>query len=74
VPAEFDYLRTGWFYQHTAIGSLRYAYPPGWLLIAIYSVLPLTGLGQEARRRTARGRELEPGLDRSPGDESRHGI
>jgi len=28
AAADYDYLRTPWFYGHSAIGSLRYDYPP----------------------------------------------
>ena len=35
VALDVDLLRTSWFYEHSAIGSLRYAYPslPAYLLV-----------------------------------------
>jgi hypothetical protein len=53
--ADFDYLRTGWFYQHSALGALRYTYPPDWALIAAYALLP-TAAVLTARGRPAAGR------------------
>ncbi len=41
VCVDYDYLRNLWFYEHAAIGSLRYDYPPpaliaaAWLLPAV---------------------------------------
>ncbi len=41
VMADYDYLRSEWFYQHTPVGMLRYDYLPklaysgGWLLLAL---------------------------------------
>jgi hypothetical protein len=39
VLAGLDYLRTSWFYEHCALGSLRYAYPSALSLTIGYAVL-----------------------------------
>ncbi|MBL3600784.1 MAG: hypothetical protein JMN25_13115 [gamma proteobacterium endosymbiont of Lamellibrachia anaximandri] len=36
AAAEYDYLRSEWFYRNTPFGSLRFAYPNSLLLGAIY--------------------------------------
>lgn len=56
--ADFDYLRTGWFYEHTSLGSLRYEYPRAWSLSVVYA-LPLLAvagaeLGGRLRQRSPR--------------------
>ena len=38
--ADFDYLRATWFYEHSALGALRYEYPSVWLQSVLYT-LPL---------------------------------
>jgi hypothetical protein len=38
--ADFDYLRATWFYEHSALGALRYEYPSVWLQSVLYA-LPL---------------------------------
>jgi len=42
VLADYDYLRGHWFYTHSAMGSLRFAYPAGWQLGACYLGLGLS--------------------------------
>jgi len=37
VLANFDYLRATWFYEHSAIGSLRYVYPHELSLSVVYA-------------------------------------
>jgi NADH:ubiquinone oxidoreductase subunit 6 (subunit J) len=37
VLADFDYLRATWFYEHTALGSLRYEYPHEMTLTVVYA-------------------------------------
>jgi hypothetical protein len=34
VALDFDFLRTNWFYQHSALGSLRYAYASWFVYVA----------------------------------------
>lgn len=41
VAAEYDYLRSEWFYRHTPFGSLRFTYPNQYVLTAIYLVLAI---------------------------------
>jgi len=40
VAIELDYLRTPWFYAHSALGSMRYDYPTWFTILACLSVLP----------------------------------
>ncbi|WP_405234313.1 hypothetical protein [Lentisalinibacter salinarum] len=40
VAIELDYLRTPWFYAHSALGSMRYDYPTWLTILACLSVLP----------------------------------
>lgn len=40
VALEFDFLRSEWWYAHSALGSLRYTYPGGEILFAALAVLP----------------------------------
>ena len=49
--ADFDFLRTDWFYEHSVLGSLRYQYPSGWLMSALYAcpILIALGLGLGAK-------------------------
>jgi hypothetical protein len=50
--ADFDYLRATWFYEHSALGALRYEYPSVWLQSVLYA-LPLAAvaaLGLRANR------------------------
>lgn len=42
VLADYDYLRSNWFYQHTPFGTLRYNYPSIMVLTIIY--LSLAGI------------------------------
>jgi hypothetical protein len=42
AAADFDYLRTEWFYRFSAIGTLRYEYP-SFLAFSCAYVLPITG-------------------------------
>jgi hypothetical protein len=37
VLAEYDYLKSAWFYQNTPFGGLRYDYPSGWTITFCYS-------------------------------------
>jgi hypothetical protein len=46
---EFDYLRTTWFYQHTSFGGLRFEYPDGSLITAVYLVIAIAMLMFSAR-------------------------
>jgi len=39
VLLQVDYLRSDWFYQHSALGSLRFHYPALWLLAFLYTAL-----------------------------------
>lgn len=55
VAADFDYLRTGWFYQHSALGALRYEYPSLWILLPCYA-LPSLALFVAAANRINRQR------------------
>lgn len=56
VLADFDYLRTSWFYEHSVIGTLRYAYPPIWLMLAAHSLLPILSFGLGTRTGARRRR------------------
>lgn len=50
---DLDYLRGSWFYAHSSLGSMRYAYP-GWLNVCLLlSVLPVAALLAEVRRPAA---------------------
>jgi squalene-hopene/tetraprenyl-beta-curcumene cyclase len=51
VIADFDYLRTPWFYAHSALGSIRYSYPNPWILAAAYAVTAGIGLALILRRK-----------------------
>jgi hypothetical protein len=55
VLADFDFLRTGWFYQHSVIGALRYEYPSGWALIANYALLSIAYIMVKKRHIGAEG-------------------
>ena len=44
VALDVDYLRTIWFYDHSAIGSMRYHYPGLLGCIALLSLLPAVSL------------------------------
>ncbi len=47
VALDIDYLRSGWFYANSALGSMRYAYP-GWpTLCLLLSLLPVYALLRE---------------------------
>ncbi len=50
VPLELDYLRTNWFYAHSALGSMRYDYPG---VIWIWTCLSLLPAALFARQRVA---------------------
>lgn len=41
---NLDYPRTDWLYRHSALGSLRYAYPPFWTALSGYLGLALLAL------------------------------
>lgn len=50
VAIDLDYLRTGWFYANSALGSMRYTYP-GWLtLCLLLAVLPVVALLNDLAR------------------------
>jgi hypothetical protein len=55
--AGTDYLRADWFYRHSPLGSLRYAYPPpaslllGWLAVGLLPLLTGEALGRLALHR-----------------------
>jgi len=40
LALDLDYLRTTWFYAHSALGSMRYDYPAWSAILACLSVLP----------------------------------
>lgn len=44
VSIDLDYLRTSWFYEHSSLGAMRYAY----LSWAMYVVILITGLAAVA--------------------------
>jgi len=39
--ADYDYLRTDWFYQHTPYGGLRYEYPSAAICTIVYQLLAI---------------------------------
>lgn len=41
---EIDYLRTGWFYANSALGSMRYSYPAWQTYCLVLAVLPAAAL------------------------------
>lgn len=51
APLELDYLRTNWFYGHSALGSMRYDYPG---VISVWSCLSLLPAASLASSRIAR--------------------
>jgi hypothetical protein len=44
LSLDLDYLRTSWFYSHSALGSMRYDYPEWLIVCAILSLLPVAAL------------------------------
>jgi hypothetical protein len=50
LAADFDYLRTEWFYRMSVLGTLRYEYPAFAFASAVYA-LPALALGAAALRR-----------------------
>jgi hypothetical protein len=52
VLADYDYLRSSWFYRHTPFGSLRYNYPSTLTLTLVY--LSMAGMLMTARWRLLR--------------------
>lgn len=44
VSLDLDYLRTGWFYAHSALGSLRYTYPAWGAACLLLAFLPTTAV------------------------------
>jgi hypothetical protein len=57
VMAGDDYLHNAWFYQHTSLGSLRYAYPTAAGFSVVY--LLLAGISLWSRYPLLRQRRLE---------------
>jgi len=53
VALDVDYLRASWFYENSAIGSMRYHYPglPG--CIALLALLPIAALIRKSMRKTS---------------------
>jgi hypothetical protein len=49
--ADFDYLRATWFYEHSALGALRYEYPSVWLQSAFYALPLAAAVAVTAARR-----------------------
>lgn len=53
VIADFDYLRTPWFYEHSVLGSIRYSYPNPWVLAVVYALTAGIGLALTRRRQVS---------------------
>lgn len=51
VALDVDYLRTIWFYDHSAIGSMRYHYPGLMNCIALLALLPAASLIRQGKRK-----------------------
>lgn len=49
---EFDYLRSGWFYATSALGSLRYEYVPWRIFCAALATLPVAAVITSMARTT----------------------
>ena len=41
---DLDYLRMSWFYAHSALGSMRYAYPDWLSACLLLSLVPLAAV------------------------------
>jgi hypothetical protein len=54
-----DWPRSDWFYRHSALGSLRYAYPSPFAVVTWYLLVPIAWLGVRRANRTA-GRQGTP--------------
>lgn len=44
VALDADYLRSPWFYEHSAIASMRYVYPDMTTVLAVLALLPVSVL------------------------------
>ena len=58
VMADYDYLHAQWFYAHSPLGSVRFAYPGKWTATATYGVagvLLLTAARGRSRSRSEGG-------------------
>jgi len=45
VALDIDIMRTGWYYEHSSIGSLRYEYPSwGTTIIALFTLVTLSAM------------------------------
>lgn len=44
---DFDYLRTDWFYEHSAVAAMRYSYPNFWYSIGVIAILPAAAILKE---------------------------
>ncbi len=57
-----DWPRSDWFYRHSALGSLRYAFPSPAAVIACYLLIPIAWLGLRRAKRTAgrQGTQTKP--------------
>jgi hypothetical protein len=51
-----DWPRSDWFYRHSALGSLRYAYPSAFAVVTWYLLVPIAWLGVR-RAKTSAGRQ-----------------
>ena len=57
VAAEFDFLRSDWFYRHSPFGSLHFTYPEYAILTAVYLGLAVLVSGVAYHVRTKKQRQ-----------------
>jgi len=62
VLADFDFLRTSWFYEHSVLGSLRYRYPSAWMLTALYCTPVVVAVGLRLRSTRPRLRKMSQSM------------
>ena len=67
LAADFDYLRTAWFYRASVLGTLRYEYPDFIAATAVYA-LPAFALALAALRRRRRSRRTAGTFESPPAE------
>ena len=52
ITVDLDYLRSGWFYANSALGSMRYSYPAWSNVCLLLAIVPAAAIIRERRRTT----------------------